>query len=170
MRKEHRKVLLLNADNSILTTVHIRRAIGLYMDGKISVVRHDVNRKIHPDFKINVPIVIRLKTYRHVPFKQVTLTRKRIFQRDRYTCQYCGFGELGDKATIDHVIPISHHNFPGNVWENMVTACKKCNNKKSDRTPKQAGMKLLKHPRKPRWETLFLGLKPEWQEFLDGQQ
>jgi len=91
------------------------------------------------------PSVIRLNKFVKVPFKRVVLTRKNILRRDRYKCVYCGRSDL--PLTIDHVIPKARGGTDS--WENLVSACTRCNNKKGDRTPEEADMPLLFKPFKP---------------------
>lgn len=74
-------------------------------------------------------------------------TKKNIFLRDKYTCQYCGSNRPQD-MTLDHVLPKSRKG--KDTWENLVTACYKCNHKKADRTPEECGFKLAKAPHDPK--------------------
>ena len=115
-----------------------------------------------------MPSVIRLNRYVHAPYKGVTLTRQNIFKRDNFECQYCGTKK---ELTIDHVIPSSRSG--AHSWQNLVAACKKCNAKKGDYTPEEAGMPLRKKPYKPSY-AIFLkdyanGRVGEWDEFLNHQ-
>ena len=115
-----------------------------------------------------MPSVIRLNRYVHAPYKGVTLTRQNIFKRDNFECQYCGTKK---ELTIDHVIPSSRSG--AHSWQNLVAACKKCNAKKGDYTPEEAGMPLRKKPYKPSY-AIFLkdyanGRVGEWDEFLNNQ-
>ncbi|MBC6417914.1 MAG: HNH endonuclease, partial [Prochloron sp. SP5CPC1] len=80
-----------------------------------------------------------------IPYKEITLTRRNILERDRHTCQYCRY--QGEGLTLDHIIPRSRGG--GDTWENLVAACVRCNIKKGNRTPKEASMKLLTRPRRP---------------------
>jgi 5-methylcytosine-specific restriction endonuclease McrA len=80
-----------------------------------------------------------------VPYKKVVLTRKNILRRDAYRCGYCGRGDL--RLTIDHIIPKARGGTDS--WDNLISACTICNNKKSDRTPEEANMSLLTKPFKP---------------------
>jgi 5-methylcytosine-specific restriction endonuclease McrA len=102
-----------------------------------------------------LPSVIRLRQYRYIPVRVTILTRKNIYVRDRFRCQYCG-KKSGAKVmidgkmvtlhlTLDHVIPVSHGG--RNVFENLVAACHVCNSLKADRTPEEAGMTLIRKPR-----------------------
>jgi 5-methylcytosine-specific restriction endonuclease McrA len=100
----------------------------------------------------------------------VKFSRINIFTRDRYTCQYCYKRFRSEELTFDHVVPIAKSG--RKTWENIVTACWRCNNRKSGRTPHEAGMKLLKEPVKPKWTprlTLMIGIRhaPEsWRDYL----
>jgi len=80
-----------------------------------------------------------------VPYKKVVLTRKNILRRDGYKCSYCGRGDL--TLTLDHIVPKARGGTDS--WDNLVSACTKCNNKKGDRTPEEADMALLRKPFKP---------------------
>jgi 5-methylcytosine-specific restriction endonuclease McrA len=112
-----------------------------------------------------MPSVIRLNRYVNAPYKGVNLTRQNIFKRDNFECQYCGTRK---DLTLDHVIPSSKGG--AHAWNNLVTACKRCNAKKGDFSPEAAGIALRHKPYKPTY-TLFLrdnhGLgHDEWDEFL----
>ncbi|MBZ0198395.1 MAG: HNH endonuclease [Ignavibacteriaceae bacterium] len=91
------------------------------------------------------PSIIRLSRYINVPYKKVVLTRKNILRRDAYKCAYCGRSDL--PLTIDHVIPRARGGT--DTWENLVTACTVCNNRKGDGMPKDVNMPLLFKPFKP---------------------
>lgn len=97
------------------------------------------------------PSVIRLKRYISVPYQNIILTRRNILKRDGHKCAYCGRGDL--PFTIDHIVPKSKGG--EDTWENLVTACLPCNNKKGNRTPEEASMKLRIKPYKPN-HILFL--------------
>jgi 5-methylcytosine-specific restriction endonuclease McrA len=113
-----------------------------------------------------VPSVIKLCNYIKIPFKSVELSRKNIIKRDNNKCQYCGKKSLG--MTIDHIIPKSRGG--DDTWENLITACLRCNNRKGNRTPDEAGMPLLSKPRKPNHITFLrqqIGLLDDsWKPFL----
>jgi len=151
------KTVLLNADHSILHFISFQRAIGLFMEDKATVLEEDQNTPIlHPMLGIRYPNIMALNRYVHVPYKRVRLNRRNVLTRDGYICQYCRKSLRHVEATIDHVVPKSHPRYPGpKYWENVVAACKKCNNKKDDKTPKEAGMALISKPFKPRMEDLM---------------
>ncbi|HEY9854765.1 MAG TPA: HNH endonuclease, partial [Stenomitos sp.] len=100
-----------------------------------------------PSTTMRIPQAIRLlvKAVVHKYFETVRPTRQAVFKRDKHMCQYCGSrGEL----TLDHIHPRSRGG--EDTWENLVTACQKCNNRKGDRRPDEAGMVLNCVPRAPR--------------------
>ena len=105
-----------------------------------------------------------------VPNKELPFCRENIFIRDDFTCQYCGRKFGYDELTLDHVYPKSRSG--PDIWENIVACCKECNQKKADRTPKEARMRLLRRPYRPKDYLKFELLKyPEsivkyWQEYF----
>jgi len=114
--------------------------------GKAESVLNDDNKAIHSvSFNYPWPSIIRLSRYIRVPYKKVVLTRKNILRRDGYKCSYCGRGDL--TLTIDHIVPKARGGIDS--WDNLISACTKCNNKKGDRTPEEADMNMLKKPFKP---------------------
>ncbi len=98
-------------------------------------------------FEIQVPRVIRLLTYDRVPKDGVKFNRKNILARDNFRCQYCGKHFSAHQLTLDHVIPRSRGG--STSWENVVAACVRCNLRKGDRTPAEAGMRLIRKPQRP---------------------
>ena len=90
------------------------------------------------------PSVIRLEQMIHRPRLQIKLTRREVFRRDNYICQYCARRIAFRESTIDHVIPRSRNG--KNHWTNCVTSCKTCNRNKGDRTPEEANMRLIRQP------------------------
>lgn len=107
----------------------------------------DIIRGVSDEYR--VPEVILLTDYDKMPHQRgVKFSRRMIYKRDNYQCQYCGKHVEMDEVSIDHVVPRSHGG--PTTWENCVLACVKCNARKNNRTPKQAGMKLLKEPVKPK--------------------
>ncbi len=124
----------------------MRKAIVLILLGKAELIADNKRKKIHTVSKtFPWPSVIRLNDYVKIPYKKIILTRKNILKRDNHRCAYCGRGDL--PLTIDHVIPKSKGG--DDSWENLVAACLPCNNKKGDRTPEEAGMRLRIKPYAP---------------------
>lgn len=123
-----------------------------------------------PSISLLIPDAIYLPFFESLPQNEVVFTRQNLFLRDKFTCQYCGkFLKNPKDRTIDHVIPKSRGG--KTVWNNVVLCCKKCNLKKSNKTPEEAGLKLIKTPRAPRWQALILeefptNKKEKWKTFL----
>jgi 5-methylcytosine-specific restriction endonuclease McrA len=118
-------------------------------------------------FRIRVPEVITLLHYDRVPQNAVTFSRRNIYKRDRYTCQYCSSQPGSEELTIDHVQPRSRGGT--STWENCVLACTDCNKRKADRTPLEAQMPLRKMPVRPAWQPLYArhDVRMEsWSKFL----
>ena len=104
-------------------------------------------------FRLRVPEVVALTGYDRVPSTVVTFSRRNIFKRDHYTCQYCGVQPGGSELSLDHILPRSRGG--ESSWQNCVLACVDCNKRKADRTPEQAGMRLRTRPARPRWRPLY---------------
>ena len=136
------KVLVLNASYEPLNICSWRRAVILILKGKAEQIEHN-GKLVYADFPL--PTVIRLRSYVKIPYKEITLSRRNVLHRDSYTCQYCG--DRRHDLTIDHIIPRSRGGIDS--WDNVVAACLRCNVKKGDRTPKESGMALMCHPRRP---------------------
>jgi 5-methylcytosine-specific restriction endonuclease McrA len=118
-------------------------------------------------FRLRVPEVMSLVRYDRVPVAAVAFTRRNIFKRDRFTCQYCGIQPGTEELTIDHVMPRSQGG--GSTWANCVLACVSCNKRKADRTPIQASMRLRKVPQRPSWKPLYAFEElpiASWTKFL----
>lgn len=147
------RCLALNASFEPLTMVPVRRALRLVLDGKAEVVEADGRRVIRSvTLALPRPAVIRLVRFVHVPRKfrrQVTNTF--LFARDNYTCQYCGRSQRQLRSreclTRDHLVPLSRGGT--NAWTNVVTSCSSCNIGKSNKLPRECGMKLLSRPHEP---------------------
>jgi 5-methylcytosine-specific restriction endonuclease McrA len=163
----NRKVLVLNQNYEPLSVCSARRAIAMHLLGKAEVVETYDGLRVHAvSTSLPLPSVVRLGDYVKVPYKRILLTRKNIIKRDRHTCQYCG--DTTGPMTVDHLIPKSYGG--SDTWENMVCACDRCNNKKGDRLPEAAGMKLVRKPRRPSHITFiqsFIGISDNrWKRYL----
>jgi 5-methylcytosine-specific restriction endonuclease McrA len=191
-------VLVLNRQYLAVHVVGVRRAFGLLLnqlaevihveDGQygnydfhswreISELRAEFKEKAPDDdwvrsvnFEVCVPRVVRLLYYDRQPKQRVRLNRRNIFARDANHCQYCGKRFTTSELSLDHVVPSCLGG--GTSWENLVCACVKCNVRKGGRTPKQARMKLICKPVRPKRSpllTIKLG-NPKyasWKTFLD---
>ena len=120
-------------------------------------------------YSILAPKIILLVSYDKTPYKEVKLTRQNIFERDNNTCQYCGKKFDRKNLNIDHIIPRDKGG--STSWKNLVCSCLKCNSRKANMTLKQAGMKLIRKPKKPMWRPFLafnLGkLHQSWRHFID---
>jgi len=136
-------VLVLNASYEPVNITRARRALVLLIKG-VAVVEEAHERFVHVGLRL--PCVIRLRQYRRLPFRIQTLSRRNILIRDGYACQYCGEKFLSSELELEHVLPRARGGL--STWENLVAACRDCNVRKADRTPAEAGMKLLRQPRR----------------------
>jgi 5-methylcytosine-specific restriction endonuclease McrA len=163
----NKHVLILNQNYEPMSVCNAQKAVILIFLGKAEIVERRGNELIRSvSTAIPYPSVVRLSFYVRIPQKRIILSRKNILKRDGHHCQYCGTSS--GLMTVDHVIPKIQNG--KDSWENLVTACMKCNNKKGDRTPEQSGMKLIRIPRKPNHLTFiqhFIGVSDErWKPYL----
>ncbi len=117
--------------------------------------------------RLRVPEVITLTHYERVPGRTVAFSRRNIFKRDNFTCQYCGVHPGSEELTIDHVRPKSRGG--ATTWENCVVACVECNSRKAARTPDEARMPLPRNPSQPKWKPFYAshGVKIDsWSKFV----
>jgi len=143
------QTLLLNATYEPLKVVDWRKAVTLWCQGKVEVISV-YDREIRGvTFSMKLPSVIRLlrririkRRLDHVPF-----SRANIYARDKHSCQYCGKPFPSSELTFDHVVPVAQGGRKD--WENIVSCCISCNRRKGGRTPAQAGMTLIRAPRRP---------------------
>ena len=163
------QVLVLNASYEPLNITTWRRATVLMLKGKAESLEVDSSRKIRND--TNLPTVIRLRYFIKIPYREISLTKKNILQRDQFCCQYCGY--QGKKLSIDHILPRSRGG--RDSWDNVITACLRCNIKKGNRTPNEANMKLKTKPYKPLNNISFeitrqinSGKYKEWRKYFIG--
>jgi 5-methylcytosine-specific restriction endonuclease McrA len=142
-------VLLLNITYEPLKIINWKKAITLFLLGKVEVLE-EYGREIHSvSFTIRLPSVVRLLRLVKRPKSPVKFSRQNIYARDRYACQYCGRRYPPEELSYDHVIPRSRGG--KTEWKNIVTSCVQCNRKKGGRTPKEARMKLVRKPSRPTW-------------------
>jgi 5-methylcytosine-specific restriction endonuclease McrA len=121
-------------------------------------------------FRIRVPRIILLLAYDRLPKKEVKFTRHNIFERDKNTCQYCGGVFDRKDLNLDHVIPRDRGG--PTTWENIVCSCIECNTHKANRTPSEAGLNLIRKPKRPKWRpfvqiSFSLNQHDSWRHFVD---
>ena len=141
----HAPVLVLNLNYVPLNICTVRRAVVLVGKGKAELLENHRGEIRTVTSVIDVPSIIRLVYMVKKPFLPRKLSKKEVFLRDRFTCQYCG--KKTQDLTLDHVIPRRQHG--SHTWENVVAACTRCNLHKAGRTPVEANMVLHKEPRAP---------------------
>ncbi len=138
-------VLVLNASYEPINVCAARRALVLLLKG-VAAAEEEGREFVHsPSRAMTVPSVIRLLEYRRIPHQTRALSRKNILIRDRNTCQYCERVLPSAELTLDHVTPRSRGGESN--WENLVACCHRCNNRKGNRLPEEAGMRLIRAPR-----------------------
>ena len=164
-------VLVLNQNYEPLNVCNVRRAIVLVIAGKAEILEARPRPFASVSSEFVAPSVIRLVYMIRRPRPRVKLTRREIFIRDNYTCQYCQrqFADL----TIDHVIPRSRGGM--HVWDNVVTACKACNHRKGGKSIAEARLSLHQQPHEPRAGVYYTierrldtSSHDDWQQFLPG--
>jgi len=178
--------LVLNRNWVAIATITVRKAMTLLYRGaaqavcpetfqvhdfeswsELSVIEGQQHIKT-VTLEIRVPEVILLTVYGRVPPREVVFSRRNLYRRDTYSCQYCGAMPGTQELTIDHVLPRSRGG--RTVWSNCVLACVPCNARKRNRTPKEAGMRLLGVPVKPDWNprlVLKVGhIRESWEQFI----
>jgi 5-methylcytosine-specific restriction endonuclease McrA len=185
-----RPALVLNRNWVAIQTTTVKEAIGLVAKGSARIIEpesfvahdletwNDVSRAKakfgdavirSARLEIAPPEVILLTAYEGMGERAVVFSRRNLFKRDRFTCQYCGAQPGPEELTIDHVAPRSRGGVSS--WENCALACVACNMRKADRTPAEAGMALRRAPRKPSWRSLAR-IEPRirresWEQFLN---
>ena len=159
--------MVLNQSYEPLAICSPKKAIILLYLSKADLISDDPERELQTvNNSLPFPSVIKLSNYKKVPFRSVEITRRNIFRRDNHQCQYCG--SKTSMLTIDHIFPKSRGGLE--TWENLVTACFECNNRKGNRTPEEAKMPLLTKPSKPSYVQFMFGntgsIKETWKPFL----
>ena len=187
-------VLVLNRLWQAVNVCTVERALSLLFIGHAAVVHQDADNNFNTfsfsewrhftdaagyaeadavrtiSVRIRIPRIILLLFFDRMPSKEVKFTRQNVFERDKNTCQYCGGKFERKDLNIDHVVPRQHGGLT--TWTNVVCSCIDCNSRKANRTPEEAGMRLVRRPKKPRWRP-FLEIQfarshdHSWRHFLD---
>lgn len=159
-------VLVLNANYSPMTVCTAKRAISLHFLDKIDILSNYEEKINSPSLSLELPSVIKIRTYIKNNNMAVEISRKNILARDNYKCQYCG--KQSNSLTVDHVLPKSRNG--QDTWENLVAACKNCNQLKGEKTPEEAKMPLLKKPKRPNrihyFQRLVKDKQADWRPYL----
>ena len=138
-------VLVLNLNYVPINVSTVRRAVVMVGKGKAELLENHRGQLHTINTVIDAPSIIRLVQLIRRPFLPRKLSKKEVFLRDRFTCQYCG--KRTQDLTLDHVVP--RRQGGPNAWDNVVAACTGCNLRKAGRTPVEANMSLVKVPRAP---------------------
>ena len=164
------RTLLLNSTYEPLRVISWQRAVTMVYVGKVEVIKSYDSVLRSMTARLQTPAVVRLMQFVNRHRVRISFSRRNVFLRDGFECQYCGVSLPASELTTDHVVPRSHGGATN--WDNMVTACSPCNLRKGGRTPKQARMVLNTRPSRPHHlPSLALRLRQEsaptaWHEFL----
>jgi 5-methylcytosine-specific restriction endonuclease McrA len=165
--------LVLNVNFVPIGILSWQRSLVLSLEGMDVVEYYDTEIKDTVGRTYRIPSVIRTNKFVKISFSRVRLNNKNLFARDKCVCQYCGQRFSQEKLTCDHIIPKSkwkaNHN--NHCWTNVVTACFRCNNKKADKSLKEAGLDLLRKPLPPKMiDIVFFNnnrrVPPAWKTYL----
>lgn len=158
--------LILNASYEPLCVVPARRALVLVLKSKATILEADNGVFRSEKLTLPVPSVVLLNYFVKVPYRarSATLSKRAVFLRDAYECQYCGAGA----ENVDHIRPRSRGGT--HTWDNVVASCRPCNSRKENRSADEVGLKLRRPPSVPQ-ENLFLiisvgKLHPSWTPYL----
>ena len=159
-------VLVLNQNYQPLNICNVRRAVVLLTRGKAELMENGRGHISSISATFAIPSVIRLQHMVKRPLVRRRLSRRAVFVRDRFTCQYCA--RETRSLTLDHIMPRSRGG--PHVWNNVVSACIPCNHRKAGLTPKEAGMRLRREPVVPRPDPFYMfhhrNILDEWRQFI----
>lgn len=159
-------VLVLNLNYVPINVCTVRRAVVLLGKAKAEMLENHRGQLRTVDRTIDAPSIIRLVYLVKRPFLPRKLSKKEVFLRDRFTCQYCG--KKSQDLTLDHVVPRRQQG--PHSWDNVVAACTRCNLRKAGRTPAEANMRLAKIPKAPDPNPYMILqnriILEEWQPYL----
>lgn len=166
-----KKILLLDSSCQVDSFIELKKAIKHIVKEKVDVISTWDETINFGAGKIKLPSILRLKNHTRRSYFNSNFSRKALVKRDKSTCQYCNKHLSAANVTIDHVKPRAQGG--GTSYSNCVVSCQICNNKKADRTPEEANMKLLRKPTHPTYMSVRGKLDrqeywhPEWDDFLN---
>jgi 5-methylcytosine-specific restriction endonuclease McrA len=160
-------VLVLNQSYEPVSICSVQKAVVLLFMEKAELIEEHQHRRIRSvSSSWPFPSIIRLGRYHRILYKSIMLSRKNILRRDGHRCQYCG--SSASQLTVDHITPRSRGGTDS--WENLITACVKCNNAKGNRPLDKTGMTLLSRPRRPSHVSFLLqsvnSIEDPWKPYL----
>ena len=159
--------LVLNSTYQPLCVVTTRRAVVLVLRSKATIVEAEAGFYCSEKLKIPIPSVVKLTHFVRVPYRaRGSLSKRAIFLRDDFECQYCG----ATAENVDHITPRSRGG--QHSWDNVVASCRPCNTRKENRSAAEVGLRLRRAPRPPK-EHLFLLMSagkphPAWEPYLQA--
>lgn len=170
------RVLLLNASYEPLDIIPLKRAVSLLLRDRVEAACAESIVMRGATVTWHIPTVIRLRYYINAPRRGVTWSREAVLRRDHYTCAYCGVqagqrhsGRIYDRQdfTVDHILPVSRGG--RNTWGNTVCACAACNQRKANRLPHEANMRLHWEPKTPRARYIVASgeIPATWKAYLE---
>lgn len=163
----NKKVLLLNSTYEILAFVSDRKALKLLVKGKVDIISNWPDEKLYyGSGYMYFPATLKLKYFVKKNYAKLIFSRKSVFKRDKFTCQYCGEVLKSGQVTVDHIIPKSIGGLSS--FTNCTTSCYKCNNKKGSRTPEQANMTLMSKPDTPAGYIHHVSDNDHWHDDWDN--
>jgi hypothetical protein len=162
--KKYRKTLVVDSSFIAKAIIPTERAFVISYKGNAEIIAEHPESfgLVNPNLDIKKPSIIRVFKYVNI-YKNVSLSRENVFKRDNYECVYCGSNK---NLTLDHVIPQSKGG--KDSWDNLVTACKRCNGEKADLTLEEYG-KQIPEPKRPHYLMLMKqteDIPTEWEKFL----
>lgn len=169
-------VLLLNASSEPLSVIPKRRALSLLLRGRVVAATDETTPLRATTTAVDIPTILRLRRYVNVPRRNARWSRRGVLDRDKFECIYCGImlgqrqrGSVVTKKTftVDHIVPRCRGG--KNTWGNTACACARCNNRKADKMPNEAGMHLRWEPKIPRVDYLIVGgeIPDSWKIYLE---
>ncbi len=163
-----KKTLLLNSSYEVLSFIPERKMYKLLFKDKVEVISTWDDEIAWYAGKLNHPSILKLKNHVRRNHSNINFSRKTLVKRDKSTCQYCSKKLTAAQITVDHVLPKAQGG--GTSFNNCVVSCRSCNNKKADRTPDQAGMKLIKKPAHPAFSSYYQIMEniEDWHDDWDN--
>jgi 5-methylcytosine-specific restriction endonuclease McrA len=164
---KYQKTLVVDSSFIARSIISTERAFVISYKGNAEVIAEhpETFGLVNPELIINKPSIIRVYKYVKQNIQKVPPTRENIYRRDNFECVYCGDSNQRT-LTLDHVIPQSKGG--RNTWDNLVTACKRCNSEKADLTLEEFG-KEIPEPKRPHYLMLLRqvhDIPQEWEHFL----
>jgi len=165
------RVLLLDVSWAPVAVISWMKAVCLVYQDKVDTLAYQEAEAHSPSTTVRLPAVLRLNRPVKTAWQAVRFSRRNVYHRDDYRCQYCGRKLPAHKLNLDHVVPRSRGGRTS--WDNVVTSCLDHNRIKGGRLPREAGLRLLRRPQRPSWSpgekirATLIGTVPSlWEPYL----